>query len=125
MPAADRVQPSPCGSVSRALPCADQTCFWASIGDALGVCYRIGQGRVASRFWAAPRREEGEYPLRSLTDEQQRCSPKAPSPFGPGFFCLLASSLARHVATAMLLTRLLARRQKPSRRSLALFDNTP
>jgi hypothetical protein len=22
-----------------------------------------------------------------LTDEQQRCSPKAPPPFGPGFFC--------------------------------------
>jgi len=57
------------------------------------VCYRIGQGRVASRFWAAPRREEGEYPLRSLTDEQQRCSPKVPPPFGPGFFCLLASLL--------------------------------
>jgi len=42
-------------------------------------------------------------------------------PFGPGFFCLLASSLARHVAAAMLLTRFLARRQNPSRRGLVLF----
>ena len=59
---------------------------------------------------------------RYVTDEQRRCRPKSPQPFSrPGFFCLLASSLARHVATAMLLTRLLARRQKPSRRGPVLF----
>ena len=87
----------------------------------LGRVFKIGHGRVASQFCAVARREEGEYPLRSLTDEQQRCSPKAPPPFGPGLFCLPASSLARHVASAMLLARLLARRQKPSRRGHVLF----
>src|SRR5271163_4501955 len=56
------------------------------------------RGHVASRFWIVPRREEGEYPRRSLTDEQQRCNPKAPQHLGPGFFCPLASSPTRHVA---------------------------
>ena len=42
-------------------------------------------------------------------------------PFGPGSFRLLASSLVRYVAFAMRLTRLLARRRKPSRRDPALF----
>jgi len=57
----------------------------------LGRVFKIGQGRVDAQ------------------------------PFRPGFFCLLASSLARHVAAAMLLTRFLARRQNPSRRGLVLF----
>src|SRR5271170_7923002 len=69
-------------------------------------------GRVAFIFWPLTRREEGEYPLRSLTDEQQSQRPKNRQPEGPGFFCLAALSLDRHVATAMLLTRLLAARQK-------------
>jgi len=42
---------------------------------------KVAMGRVAFIFWPLTRREEGEYPLRSLTDEQQRCSPKAPQPF--------------------------------------------
>src|ERR1035437_3494948 len=57
----------------------------------------------------------------AVTDEQRSQALLGKQPEGPGFFCLLASSLARHVATAMLLTRLLARRQNPSRRGPCLL----
>jgi len=64
------------------------------------VCKR-GQGRVASRFWAAPRREEGEYPLWSLTDEQHKSSPKAPQPYGPGFSRRGPALFCKHTLIAL------------------------
>jgi len=47
------------------------------------------------QFWLGARREEGEYPLWSLTDEQQSTRPKSAQPFGLGRRRRLAALLAR------------------------------
>ena len=52
----------------------------------LGRVFKIGQGRVARRFWAAPRREEGAYPKvcdRRATKVQPK---KRRNPSGRGSF---------------------------------------
>lgn len=64
--------------------------------------------RVALFFEPLTRHEEGAYPLRSETDEQRSQGLKKRQPFGPGCLVLPASSLTRHVTSAMLLARLLA-----------------
>ena len=44
------------------------------------------EARITARceFWLGARRKEGEYPLWSLTDEQQSTRPKSAQPFGLG-----------------------------------------
>ena len=60
------------------------------------------------RFFVSPRREEGAYPRRSVTDEQRRRGEKAAQPKGRGRFGLsggVAHSL--QVAAGMLVARAL------------------
>src|SRR6202158_4347946 len=65
----------------------------ALVGESLA---KIDVGRLTSapslrlveqrccEFWLGARREEGEYLLWSLTDEQQSTRPKSAQPFGLG-----------------------------------------
>src|SRR5260221_11474383 len=89
----------------------------------LELTLKVAMDRVALFFEPLTRREEGAYPLRSVTDEQQSQRLKKWQPFGPGYFGLPASSLTRHVASPMLLARLLASRAKflPAR-SVSTFN---
>src|ERR1700678_1085601 len=77
--------------------------------------------RIAVHFGLRRGAEEGAYPLRSVTDEQQSQRPKWTQPSGPGFLGVVALSLARHVAAAMLLTRLRATTPRSSRCGHAVF----
>ena len=68
------------------------------------------------RFFVSPRREEGAYPQRSVTDEQRRRGEKAAQPGGRGCFGLsggVAHSL--QVAADMLVARALPSSPKRSR----------
>src|SRR5438132_13164546 len=50
------------------------------------------------RFFVSPRREEGAYPKRSITDEQRRRDEKAAQPEGETGLGCLAALLASHRA---------------------------
>jgi len=68
------------------------------------------------RFFISPRREEGAYPQRSVTDEQRRRGEKAAQPGGRGRFGLsvgVAHSL--QVTADMLVARALPSSPKRSR----------
>ena len=68
------------------------------------------------RFFVSPRREEGAYPQRSVTDEQRRRGEKAAQPGGRERFGLsggVAHSL--QVAGDMLVARALPSSPKRSR----------
>jgi hypothetical protein len=68
------------------------------------------------RFFVYPRREEGAYLQRSVTDEQRRRGEKAAQPGGRGRFGL-SGRVARflQVATDMLVARALPSSPKRSR----------
>src|SRR5258708_37157065 len=51
-------------------------------------------------FWLGARREEGEYPLWSLTDEQQSTRPKSAQAFGLGRRPRLTASLPRYIGVS-------------------------
>src|ERR1700730_5725267 len=59
------------------------------------------------------RREEGEYPLWSLTDEQQSTRPKSAQPFGLGRRRRLAALLARLIGLSSSPRQRLARHPAP------------
>ncbi len=67
-------------------------------------------------FFASPRREEGAYPQRSVTDEQRRRGEKATQPGGRERFGL-AGGVARslQVTVDMLVARVLPSSPKRSR----------
>src|SRR5271170_5325046 len=80
----------------------------------------INRGRARCRgFEAAARREEGEYPQRSSTDEQRGSSPKDWQPFGLAWGGLLAVLLLGHRASLAMFPRraLPQARPKPARPS--------
>ena len=68
------------------------------------------------RFFVSPRREEGAYPWRSVTDEQRRGGEKATQPGGRGRFGL-SGGVARslQVAADMLVAPALPSNPKRSR----------
>ena len=52
------------------------------------------------RFFISPRREEGAYPKRSVTDKQRRRDEKAAQPEGKTVLNCLAALVAPHPASA-------------------------
>ena len=68
------------------------------------------------RFFVSPRREEGAYPRRSVTDDQRWRGEKAAQPGGRGGFGL-SGGVARslQVAVDMLVARVLPSSPKRSR----------
>jgi len=73
------------------------------------------------RFFVSPRREEGAYPQRSVTDEQRRRGEKVAQPEGRARFGL-SGGVARssQVTTDMLVARALP--SSPKRARVARLD---
>src|SRR5437867_1015702 len=76
----------------------------------VGIAYTL-----LRQVWLLARREEGAYPLGSVTDEQRSQEPKSPQPFGQRVFWPGASLLARH--RSLRICSSLA----PSSRPISLF----
>ena len=72
------------------------------------------------RFFVSPRRDEGAYSKRSVTDEQHRRDEKAAQPEGQTVLGCLARLLApSQVAADMLSARVLPHRSRAARLSIS------
>ena len=112
-------------------------------GQPLELIAKVAMGRVAFALtaWQGARRKhtrrfaplvpaqvclwnEGRrWRAGAVTDEQRSQAVNAKQPEGPGSFCLAALSLARHVATAMLLTRSSPQAKIPAGAARVYFCN--
>ena len=74
------------------------------------------------RFFVSPRREEGAYPRRSVTDEQRRTGEKATQSGGRGRFGLAGGvACSLQVTLDMLVGSRLAFQPKASSRDMAEY----